>query len=70
MSEIVLAPQFVVDKDGQPQSVLLSLADYQRLLNRIEELEDALALDDAVASAQGFRDYDEIRAQLEKDGRL
>ncbi len=70
MSVISLNPQFVVDKKGRKKSVLLSLAQYKQLLQRLEDLEDALALDEAVREAKGFRDYSEIRAELEKAGRL
>jgi len=39
-------------------------------LQRLEELEDALSLDEAIRTAQSFRDYGEIRAELKQEGRL
>jgi PHD/YefM family antitoxin component YafN of YafNO toxin-antitoxin module len=63
-------PQFVVDEKGHAKSVLLSVADYRRLLEHLEDLEDALALDESVRTAKGFRNYSEIRAELRKTRRL
>lgn len=39
-----LHPQFLTDADGRPLSVLLPIAEYRALIERIEDLED---LDDA-----------------------
>jgi len=41
------------------------MRDYRKLLQRLEELEDALDLDEAVEAAKGFRDYNEIRTELQ-----
>lgn len=57
-------PKYLVDEQGKRTAVVLSMRDYRRLLQRLEELEDALDLDEAVESAKGFRDYNEIRAEL------
>ncbi|MBM3333147.1 hypothetical protein FJY63_00635 [Candidatus Sumerlaeota bacterium] len=66
MATSLIHPQFVVDDKGQKRSVLLSVADYERLLRRLEDLEDALALDDAVRTATRWRNYRDIRAELRK----
>jgi len=57
-------PKFVVDKRGRKKAIVLDIKDYRRLLARLEELEDALDLDEAVRTAEGFRDYREIREEL------
>ena len=60
--------------DSKPESgsrtVVISLTEYNRLLRRIEDLEDALALDEARKNATGFADYSEIRRKLKKSGSL
>ena len=61
-------PQYVVDDKGRKKAVLLSLNHYTRIIRRLEELEDALDLDEAVRSAEGFRDYNEIRQELQSEG--
>jgi len=50
--------------------VVLDIRTYRRLLRHVEDMEDALELDEAVRSAHSFRPYAEIRAELKKDGLL
>jgi PHD/YefM family antitoxin component YafN of YafNO toxin-antitoxin module len=61
--------RYLVDEHGRKKGVLLDLKEYSRLLARMEELEDALDLDEAIRTAKGFRDYREIREELVKEGR-
>ena len=61
---------YVVDGKGRKKAVLLNIKEYSRLLDRLEELEDALDLDEAIRTEQGFRDYGEVREALHKEGRL
>lgn len=63
-----LHPKFLVDESGEKQAVLLSFAEYEAVLELIEDHSDALALDRAVANATGFRDLDEVIADLQRDG--
>jgi PHD/YefM family antitoxin component YafN of YafNO toxin-antitoxin module len=67
---IDLKERYVVAGDGRPTAVMLDVRAYRRLLRHVEELEDALALDEAVRTAGSFRPYAEIRAELKKEGRL
>ena len=50
--------------------VVLPLEDYERLLTRIEDLEDALALQEANAKTTGLRPYREFREELVSEGQL
>ena len=59
-----IKPKYVVDEKGRKTAVLLSIKDYRALMQRLEDLEDALDLDRAVETATGFREYSEIRAEL------
>lgn len=70
MTRSALSPRFVVDSEGQRRSVVLGMAEYKRLLRRLEDLEDALALDEARRAATGSSDYADIRAALHVAGRL
>ena len=38
-------------------------------MQRLEDLEDALDLDQAVETATDFRDYNKIRAELQREGK-
>lgn len=62
--------RFLVDESGKPSAVLLDIKSYRRLMERLEDLEDALELDRARRAAKRFRPYDEIRAELRRTGRL
>ena len=62
--------KYLTDEKGRKTAVLLDIREYQRVLQRLEELEDALSLDEAVRNSQSFRDYGEIRGELKQEGRL
>lgn len=59
-----IKPKYVVDEKGRKTAIVLSIKDYRVLMQRLQDLEDALDLDRAVESATGFREYSEIRAEL------
>lgn len=67
---VMRKPQFIVDAKGRRRSVVLSFQDYERLLDRLEDLEDTLALDEAVRTEEEVYDYEEVRSELKKAGRL
>ena len=62
--------KYLVDKTGRKTAVMLDVASYRALLEYVEDLEDALELDQAVRSAKSFRPYDEIRQELKNEGKL
>lgn len=59
-----IKPKYVVDEKGRKTAVVLSIKDYRALMQRLEDLEDALDLDRVVETATGFREYSEIRVEL------
>ena len=65
-----LNPQYLVDDEGQRTSVLLSIKEYEHLMQCLEDLEDILDMDAAVETETDFRNYQDIRADLIKEGRL
>lgn len=60
-----IKPKYVVDEKGRKTAVVLSIKDYCALMQRLEDLEDALDLDRAVEAATDFRKYSEIRSELQ-----
>ena len=46
------------------------MKEYRALMQRLQDLEDALELDEAVDTATGFRAYAEIRTELQNEGKL
>jgi hypothetical protein len=65
-------PQFLIDADGQRSHVLLSIAEFHSLLERIEEIEDAKLLHSIAAqtSKDDFVDWDVFTAGLRAKGKL
>lgn len=61
---------YIIDNRGRKKAVILSIKEFNRLMERTEELEDALALDEAIENAQEFTDYRQIREELKQEGRL
>ena len=62
-------PKYLVNEKGWKTAAVLSMKDYHSPVQRLEDLEDALDLDEAVETATGFREYTEIRAELRKEGK-
>jgi hypothetical protein len=50
-SMIAIHPEFVVDNDKHPKSVLLPFAEWKQLVEELDELDDIRAYDAAKASA-------------------
>jgi PHD/YefM family antitoxin component YafN of YafNO toxin-antitoxin module len=67
MTSIAFKKQYVVDEKGDRTGVLLSLEDYQKLLNELEELESLRAYDAAKASGEEAIPFEQAIAEIEKD---
>ena len=65
-----LKERFVVDEHGRKTAVVLDMKAYRQLMEHLENLEDALELDQAMRESKEFRSYDEIRSELKQAGRL
>lgn len=65
-----IKPKYVVNEKGRKTATVLSMEDYRSLMQRLQDLEDALELDRAVETATDFREYSEIRAEIQKEGKL
>ena len=65
-----LKPQYVVNEQGEQTGVLLSVEEYRRLLEALDDQLDAAALDEAVEDETESVDYEEVRDQLRAQGKL
>ena len=61
--------RYIVDEGGERLGVVLSLEDYQRMLEELEELESIRAYDAAKASGDEAIPLEQAVAEIEK-GRL
>ncbi len=64
------APKYLVGASGRRQGVVLALGEYRRLLRRIEDLEDSLALDRAEETSKQLLPYAAVRRRLKRAGKL
>jgi hypothetical protein len=75
--KVSLNPRYVVDEHGERREVLLDIAEFEALVERYRALEetledqlDARALEAAIAENQTFRSFDEVLAEMKRDGLL
>lgn len=62
--------KYVIDERGRKTAVVLDVREYRRLMEHLENLEDALDLDEARRVSSGSRPYEEVRSELKQVGRL
>ena len=65
-----IKPKYLVNNNGRKTAVVLSMKEYRLLIEHLEDLEDILEMDAAVKTEIESRPYQEIRAELEKEGKL
>jgi len=66
MTSIAFEKQYVVNEKGDRIGVLLSLEDYKKLLDELEELESLRAYDAAKASVEEAIPFEQAIAEIEK----
>ena len=67
---ISTARKFVVGTSGRKEAVLLGMDQYRRMLQKLEDLEDALALDRAETTSKKLVPYEDVRRRLKRAGKL
>ena len=67
---MVFKTEYLVDECGEKKSVVLSLEDYLKLMEYLEDLEDSVDLKKAKETARGFKDFAAVVHQLKARGRL
>ena len=63
-------PKCLFNEKGRKTAAVLSIIEDRALMQRLQDLQDAFELDEAVETATEFRAYAEIRAELQKEGKL
>jgi hypothetical protein len=67
---MTIKAEYLIDEKGQKKSVVLSIEDYLRLWEYLQDLEDTLDLKKAKASAKKFVDFDSFARKLKSQGRI
>ena len=57
----VIKPKYLIDEKGNKKSVVLTLKEYENIMELIEDLEDANDLLKAEKEATGFTPYEKFR---------
>lgn len=61
--------RFVVDEKGERVGVILSMEDYRKMLEELEELEAIRAYDEAKASREEVIPFEQAVEEIEKERR-
>ena len=69
-AKIKLNPQFLTDDAGNRQAVVLNLAEYNELIELLEDFIDAHDLDEAIKTAKSFTSLEDVIAEFRRDGLL
>lgn len=68
--DISIEPRFLTDKDGRREAVVLSLAEFEALMELVEDQLDAQAFDRAVENSEGLERIEDVIAEFKRDGLL
>jgi PHD/YefM family antitoxin component YafN of YafNO toxin-antitoxin module len=61
--------QFIVDARGNRMAVILDIAEYEKLMDELEELEAIRAYDAAKASSDEAMPFEQAIEEIERSGR-
>ena len=64
---VILNPQYVVDNEHSTKAVILSIEEWNQVLEALEELEDIRAYDAAKAESQETVLFEEAVRQIQGD---
>jgi len=62
---IAIHPEYVVDKKKHPKAVLLPMADWKKVIEELEELDDIRAYDEAKASSPESIPFEQAIREIE-----
>jgi PHD/YefM family antitoxin component YafN of YafNO toxin-antitoxin module len=60
-------PQFLFNDQGEKIAVVISVAEYEKILEELEELDDIRAYDEARASGETSVPFDEAISRIERN---
>ncbi len=66
---VMLNPQYVVDKDQNPKAVLLTISEWEHIVEELEELDDIRAYDAAKAAPQDTIPFEQAVREIEEESK-
>ena len=67
---LTINPKYIIKDKGEKTAAVLTMKEYDFLIKCLEDLEDILEMDSVAETATNFRDYQEIRSDLQREGKL
>lgn len=67
---VTINPKYIIDDKGEKTAAVLTMKEYDFLIKSLEDLEDISEMDSAIETTTDFRDYQEIRSDLKREGKL
>jgi hypothetical protein len=64
---LTIHPEYLVDEDKNPKAVVLPIAEWERILEELEELEDVRAYDAAKSEPQDAVPLDQAVHEIEEE---
>ena len=68
-SSVVMKETYLVE-DNRKKAVVISIANYQKMIRKIEDLEDAIDALRAKKDAKEFFKYSDVKKELRAKGKL
>lgn len=56
--------KFIVDSRGKRTAVVLSVKEFEEMVRELEDLRDAMYVDEAESTAEGFTDLEDLKREL------
>ena len=64
--EVMLNPQYVIDKENKPKAVLLTMSEWEQIVEDLEELDDIRAYDAAKSGPQDTIPFEQAVREIEE----
>ncbi|MEW5693497.1 MAG: hypothetical protein AB1765_09410 [Candidatus Hydrogenedentota bacterium] len=70
VKKMTIQAEYLIDEKGEKKSIVLSIKDYLRLMEYLDDLEDAVDLKKAKDHPKGFIEFENLARQLKRQGRI
>jgi PHD/YefM family antitoxin component YafN of YafNO toxin-antitoxin module len=66
---LILNPQYVIDKEKKPKAVLLTISEWEQIVEDLEELDDIRAYDAAKSGTQDTIPFEQAVREIEEESK-
>ena len=61
-----ITPKYITDEDGNKTSVILTIEEFDSIMEMLEDLEDVKSYDKSKSEPQSFRESEEVFKDIDK----